>query len=271
MKLNRLLAALGLLVAIQASAQERWVIGQSVPLSGGNAQFGTDIRDAAAAYFAMLNASGGIGGRKIELQSIDDKNDRKQAGINTTKLLGDKSLLALFGYGSATLSLDSLPQAEAAGVPFFAPFSGANAVRGNSPVLFTMRASYAEEMDKMLSFWTTLGMKRVSVVHYDDEVGRQNLAVVTQYLQKIKLTPTAFAIKRNAPVGADDVAVLYAQKPEVILNTVLSGAAAQIQKELAAHGRFVPSGVIAIFLISPLLNMATTASTRLLCLLRSTG
>ena len=151
MKFNRLIATFSVLISLHAMAQERWLIGQSVPLSGGNAKFGTDIRDAAAAYFAMLNAGGGIAGRKIELHSIDDKNDRKLAGANTKKLLEDKSLLALFGYGSATLSLDSLPLAEAAGVPFFAPFSGANAVRGNSPVLFTMRASYAEEMDKMLS------------------------------------------------------------------------------------------------------------------------
>ena len=29
-------------------AQDKWVIGQSAPLSGGNARFGTDVRDGAA-------------------------------------------------------------------------------------------------------------------------------------------------------------------------------------------------------------------------------
>ena len=242
MRLNLAFIALSLLLPAHPTwAQERWLIGQSAPLSGGNAQFGNDIRDGAAAYFAMLNNSGGVAGRKIELLTLDDKNVRKQAAGNTKKLLEEKGLLALFGYGSATLSLDALPLAEAAGVPFFAPFSGASAVRGKSAVLFTMRASYAEEMDKMLGFWTKLGMKRVTVVHYDDEVGRQNMEVVTQFLQKISLAPTAFAIKRNATVSAAEVAALWAQQPEVIVNTVLSGAAAQIQKELAAHGRFVPT------------------------------
>ena len=229
------------LAAPVALAQDKWVVGQSAPLTGGNARFGNDIRDAAAAYFAMINASGGVAGKKIEFISIDDKNDRKTAGLNTKTLITEKGVNALFGYGSATLSLDAMPQAEAAGVVFFAPFSGANPVRVKNNTLFTMRASYAEEMDKMLSFWTKLGFKRVTVVHYDDEVGKQNLEVVVQYLQKIDLKPQAFAIKRNATLGAADVAGLVAQLPDVMVSTVLSGAAAQIQKELAARGRMLPT------------------------------
>ncbi len=236
-----LLAMALALAAPAAHAQDKWIVGQSAPLTGSNARFGSDIRDAAAAYFAMLNASGGVAGKKIEFISLDDKNDRKTAGANTKTLLEDKGVHALFGYGSATLSLDAMPQAEAAGVAFFAPFSGANPVRAKSSTLFTVRASYAEEMDKMLSFWTKLGFKRVTVVHYDDEVGKQNLDVVVQYLQKIDLKPQAFAIKRNAVLGAADVAGLVAQLPDVMVSTVLSGAAAQIQKELAARGRMLPT------------------------------
>lgn len=235
------LAALALSVHGLVHAQDKWIVGQSAPLSGSNAKFGADIRDGAAAYFAMLNARGGVAGRQIELLTLDDKNDRKAAGANTKTLLGTKDLVALFGYGSATLSLDALPQAEAADVAFFAPFSGANAVRGNSPVLFTIRASYGEEMEKMLNFWTSLGFKRVSVVYYDDEVGKQNLELVSQYLKKVNLTPTALPLKRNAPVGKVEAQALAAQRPEVIVNTVLSGAAAQLQKELSAAGKMVPT------------------------------
>ena len=241
MKLRKM--ALWALVAAGCAAhgQDKWVIGQSAPLTGGNAKFGQDIHDGAAAWFASLNAKGGVQGRTIELLSLDDKNDRKQAGANAALLLENKDLLALFGFASATLSLDALPQAEKKGVVFFAPFSGANAVRSNSPVLFTVRASYGEEMEKMLNFWTSLGFKRVSVIYYDDEVGKQNLEVVSQYLKKINLVPQQLPLKRNAPVGKAEVQALLAQKPEVLLNTTISGAAAQIQKELVAMGRMIPT------------------------------
>ncbi len=222
-------------------AQKAWVVGQSAPLSGGNAAFGRDIRDGAAAYFKTVNAKGGVGGLPIELVALDDKNDRKQAGVNTGKLLGENNAVALFGYASATLSLDAMPQAEKAGVLFFAPFSGANPVRKPSPVVYTLRASYGDELEKMLAFWTGLGAKSVAVVHYDDEVGTQNLAVVVDYLAKQGKKPTAFSLQRNAKVSEAQVGQLLALKPDVIINTVLSGPASEISKQIVAQGKFIPT------------------------------
>ncbi len=234
------LCALGLLLQGSAWAQSNWIVGQSAPLSGSNAAFGRDIRDGALAWFKSVNAQGGINGSPVELLTLDDQNQRKIAGENTTKLLQTKGLVALFGYASATLSLDAMPQAEKAGTLFFAPFSGANPVRKASPVVYTLRASYGDELEKMLSFWTGLGMKQVVVVHYDDEVGVQNLGVVTEYLAKQGKKPLAFALQRNAKIDAAKMEALVALKPEVIINTVLSGPAAEISKQLVARGLYVP-------------------------------
>ena len=226
--------------ASSALAEKSWVVGQSAPLSGGNASFGTDIRDGALAYFKSLNAKGGVAGVPVELIALDDKNDRKAAGANTANLIETHEAVALFGYASATLSLDAMPLAEKAGVLFFAPFSGADPVRKASPVVFTLRASYGDELEKMLAFWTGLGLKSVVVVHYDDEVGTQNLAVVTAYLAKQDKKPIAFPLKRNAKLDAAQVGDLINLKPDVIINTVLSGPAAEISKQLVARGTFIP-------------------------------
>lgn len=238
--ISTLLCVMGTLIGNASQAQNAWVIGQSAPLSGSNASFGQAIRDGALSYFKMINKQGGIQGRPVELITLDDQNKRAIAGENTTKLLGTKGLVALFGYASSTLSLDAMPQAEKAGVLFFAPFSGANPVRQPNPVVFTLRASYGDELEKMLSFWTGLGLKKVVVVHYDDTVGKQNLAVVTDYLAKQNTKPQAFALQRNQKVDHASFDKLVALKPEVIINTVLSGPAATISKELAEYGMYVP-------------------------------
>jgi len=230
-----------LLLAGASHAQKAWVVGQSAPLSGGNASFGRDIQEGAQAYFKSVNAKGGIAGLPIELVSLDDRNDRKLAGANTGKLLAENDVVALFGFASATLSLDAMPQAEKAGVLFFAPFSGANPVRKASPVVFTLRASYGDELEKMLSFWTGLGIKQVVVVHYDDEVGKQNLAVVTDYLAKQGKKPAAFSLQRNVKISEAQVAQLLSLKPDVIINTVLSGPAAEISRQIVAQGKFIPT------------------------------
>ncbi len=226
-------------LCLAAQAQEAWVVGQSAPLTGSNAAFGQDIRDGALAYFKMLNAKGGVAGKPVELSTLDDKNDRKAATANTTKLLGDGAV-ALFGYASATLSLDAMPMSDKAGVLFFAPFSGANPVRTAGPNVFTLRASYADELQKMLGFWTGLGAKQVVVVHYDDEVGKQNLATVTEYLAKQNLKPAAFSLQRNSAIDAAKITQLIALKPDVLINTVLSGQAAEISKQLMAKGVQIP-------------------------------
>ena len=80
---------------------------QTRPLTGSNAAFGKDIRDGALAWFKSVNARGGVGGKPIELVTLDDANDRKTAGANTQKLLTANGAVALFGYASATLSLDA--------------------------------------------------------------------------------------------------------------------------------------------------------------------
>ena len=230
----------GMALGSSAAAQDAWVVGQSAPLSGGNAVFGRDIRDGALAYFAALNAKGGVAGRRVELVTLDDKNDRKTAGANAQKLLDENRVVALFGFASATLSLDAMPHAEKAGVLFFAPFSGANPVRRTTPVLFTLRASYVDEMDKMISFWSGFGMKKVVVVHYDDEVGKQNFAAVAGTLEKQQLKPAAFSIKRNTKVEPAQIAALMDLKADYIINTVLSGPAAEIVKGMHAKGTFTP-------------------------------
>ena len=217
-----------------------WVIGQSAPLSGSNAAFGIDIRDGALAYFKSVNAKGSVDGRQIELVSLDDKNDRKLAGANAQKLLQENKVSALFGFASATLSLDAMPLAEKADVLFFALFSGANQVRKASPVVFTLRASYAEELEKMLAFWTGAGLKQVVAIHYDDEVGKQNLASVADYLSKQGKQPKAISLQRNTKVEAKQIDELLKLKPVVLINTVLSGPAAEISRQIASRGLTVP-------------------------------
>ncbi|MDB5410732.1 MAG: branched-chain amino acid transporter substrate-binding protein, partial [Rhodospirillales bacterium] len=46
-------------------------IGQTNPYSGPNSAYGANGL-ADAAYFAMINDRGGVNGRKIVLQSLDD-------------------------------------------------------------------------------------------------------------------------------------------------------------------------------------------------------
>src|SRR5689334_18789923 len=73
------------------------VVGQSAPFSGPAQALGTEMRAGALAYFQLVNAAGGVNGRKIELRSLDDGYEPDRAAANTKKLI-DEGVFLLFGY-----------------------------------------------------------------------------------------------------------------------------------------------------------------------------
>jgi len=245
------LIALGVLVALPLAplAADKIIVGQSAPLTGSNAEIGKDIRDGALAYFKRVNESGGVNGRAIELVTLDDKNDRKTAGANAAKLVANDNVVALFGFASTTLSLDAMPVVKEKRVPFFAPFTGADAIHRQGPYVFVMRASYADEMTKILDHWEGLGADRVTVLHYDDEIGNQNFATVERIMAKAGKKAVSVKIERNKPMTAADVQRIVAADPQVLIVTTLYGPTADLIKML--HAANHPYNVTALSFVGP--------------------
>ena len=231
------LATLAALVPAAVAASGTIVIGQSAPLTGSNAEIGKDIRDGAIAYFKKVNDAGGVNGKLIEFVSVDDKNDRKTAGANANKLVNEQNVVALFGFASATLSLDAMPVVKEKKVPFFAPFTGADAIHKQNPFVFVMRASYADELVKILEHWNSLGADRVTVVHYDDEIGNQNYATVERIMKAAGKTAVSVKVQRNKDVDQAAINAIVKSDPHVIVGTTLYGTTAQVLKGLAEAKR----------------------------------
>ena len=226
------------LVATAAYAQPNGVsaaaivIGQSAPLSGANAELGNDIRSGALAYFRQVNESGGVHGRRIDLVTLDDANQVPQAEANTKKLVEETGVFALFGYASATLSRPALPIVETHRVPFLAPFTGADPMRVFNRHVYNMRASYADELEKIVEHFAPLGIQRFSIVHYDDVVGRENLAAVERALKKRGLAAVSVASfkDRAKPDIAAGVREVAKGAPDVVILTTLYKASADFIK-----------------------------------------
>ncbi len=237
MKIRALAVALLAAMPCLSFADGKIVIGQSAPLTGANAEIGKDIRDGALAWFKRVNGAGGVNGKTIELITLDDKNDRKTAGANATTLVNQNGASALFGFASATLSLDAMPIVNQKKVPFFAPFTGADAIKKMGPYVFTIRASYADELEKILDHWSQLGISKVTVLHYDDEIGNQNYATVERYMKAAGKQAVSVKIQRNAEVGKETVDAIIKSDPQVVVVTTLFTPTAKVAKGLRAANR----------------------------------
>jgi ABC-type branched-subunit amino acid transport system substrate-binding protein len=207
------------------------VIGQSVPLSGSNKDLGEDIREGALAYLKKLNDAGGVNGRKVELVSLDDANDTKKSEANTKILIEQNNAVALFGYGSATLSRPALPHVEAARIAFVAPFTGADPMRKFNRFVYNHRAGYSDEMEKVVEHYNTFGIKKFAIVHYEDAIGKENRAAVERALKARNLDPVAIAsLQRTQTDISKEVAKVLAAGPDVVITTVLYKHAADFVK-----------------------------------------
>ena len=226
-----------LLVAAAPTFAQDIVVGQSAPLTGGNAELGNDIRNGALAYFKKVNDAGGLPQGKLKLVTLDDGNDTKLSAENTKKLVTEQNAVALFGYASSTLSIPAMPTVMEHKVPFFAPFTGADTIRKQNEYVYTVRATYQDEINKIINFWGNLGNTRVTVLHYDDTVGKQNFETVANVLKKYDRTPVSVSIKRNAAITDQNVKDAIASDPQVMVVTTLYAPAAQMIKKLkTAHG-----------------------------------
>lgn len=77
-------------------------LGQTMPYSGPASALSTAGKSQAA-YFAMLNAKGGVNGRKINLISLDDGYSPPKTVEQTRRLVESEQVLALFSpLGTAT-------------------------------------------------------------------------------------------------------------------------------------------------------------------------
>ncbi len=237
--MNRIAAALLFaLLCGAAHAQNVILIGQSAPLTGANKDLGIDIRDGALAYFRKVNDAGGVNGRKIELETMDDGNVVQRAGENTQKLIEEKDVFALFGYASATLSRPALPHVEKHRTPFLSPFTGADPMRVYNRYVYNMRASYADELEKIVDHFVPLSVKRFSIVYYDDVVGRENFTAVDRALKKRSLAAVSVGVfkDRAKPDIEGGMKEVLKGNPEVIIFTTLYKATADSIKTVRKMG-----------------------------------
>jgi len=236
-----------LATALPAWSQEI-VIGQSVALSGANADIGRDMRDGALAVFARVNATNALG-RRLKLVTLDNANSRERAAENTQQLLGQHGALVLFGYNSATTSLDSIPLAARSNVLFFAPFSGSLALR-NQPNVYTIRASYKEEALKIIEAKHGMGADKAVIVHYDDEVGRSNYeAVAAAYVESGAAKPPGVAVKRGVKLEPAAVDAVLKSGAHYALVTTQYGVVNDLLKATGDKG--TPVSIAALSFVNP--------------------
>jgi len=154
---------LSALAAIHDRAPIR--LGQSAPISGPLAQVGIAFRDTALAVFNEVNGQGGIGGREIELVTLDDEDHAERTAVNVKLLASEYHVAALFGFVGAGAHRAGARGAVEEGLPYIAPVSGSQELRaGTLPWIYNLRAGHVDEIEYIARHTSNVGIQRVSLV-----------------------------------------------------------------------------------------------------------
>jgi branched-chain amino acid transport system substrate-binding protein len=104
-------------------------------------------------------------------------------------------------------------------VPFFGPFTGAEALRDPfSRYVFHVRASYYDETAAIVKQLLTLGLKKVAVFRQNDSYGQAGLDGVVRALKAHQLEPVAVGlVERNTVAVAGAVQAIVPKSPDAIV------------------------------------------------------
>jgi branched-chain amino acid transport system substrate-binding protein len=219
------LVALASLVTSQLGAIAQGVtddtilIGNSSPLTGPIAPSNKEALDGAKMYFDLINKQGGVNGRKIVFEVVDDAQDAKRGAENTRALIEEKRVLALLMYRTTPAIEAALPLAEKARVPFLFPQVGPAAVYDPKyRMSYSIRAPYSVEAELAVTQSVRLGTRRIAVVAADDGFGRDSLSGAEAGMAESKISSVAtIRVDNKSFDPAKTVAALKAANPQAVL------------------------------------------------------
>ena len=208
------------------------LFGQSAAFTGPAGDLGNAMRLGIQAAFHEANRDGGVHGRTLELEALNDSYETDFALSNTHNLIEKSGVFALVGAVGTPTSRVAAPVADAAGVPFIAPFTGAELLRDPElETVINLRASYYQETEEMVARLTEdLGITRIAVFYQDDSFGQNGLEGTRQALQRRDLEPVAlWHYPRNTIAVKAATLKIAESEPEAV---IMIGAYAPVARAI---------------------------------------
>ena len=192
-----------------------------------------------------INREGGIGGRPLEIQILDDVRDAQRAVANVRLAIEDPALLALVGLGGADRAkavFDALgKEIGASRVPFVTNIS-VNSIIAGYPNVFTTQATQDDErIPVMVAFVRHMRFSRVAFVGLSEAVFSKAMgdgllrAIGDQGLiadHRLPSSGNSFAPGTLAAMVAD----LKLKQPELVVLGIGGPRAGAVVAEMAKAG-----------------------------------
>ena len=161
-----------LLLAAPALAQDPIRIGVTQPLTGAFAASGNYVAQGAKIAEDVINASGGVLGRKIQLVIEDNKSNPTEAVATAEKLIAKDKVPVMMGAWSSTLTLAVMPKLMEYEVPMLVETSSSGKITtSGNPFIFRISPTSEMEARAFIPMVKTFGIKKADFLATNNDFG----------------------------------------------------------------------------------------------------
>jgi branched-chain amino acid transport system substrate-binding protein len=146
-------------------------IGAVLPLTGNSAVWGVPTREGAELAADLINSSGGIVGRRIELIVEDSAGDPKTALSAVEKLLSVDKVVAVLDNSNSAVTLAIAPTMEKNHRVLLVTGASSPLIRTAGDYIFRIWNSDSLEGELMARYLSRSGHKRTAVLYVNNSYG----------------------------------------------------------------------------------------------------
>ena len=161
--------------------------GMDAPLTGPTQLVGQSDRQTVEAVVAYWNSRGGIKGRRVVVEVLDNASNPSQAVQNVQKFISDPKYVGIFGSGNAAAAVATGAIASQAGMPFIALSPPTTLVEPPQPYAYILTATARLYAYSEAAYLKSIGVKRVWLMGDNGGYGRDGPAQVSKLAKKYGL------------------------------------------------------------------------------------
>jgi branched-chain amino acid transport system substrate-binding protein len=165
-------------------------LGMDTPLTGPQAIVGQGDREAVLALARYWNSRGGINGRRLVVDILDNASNPSQAVQNVQRFTSDSKYVGILGSGNAAAAIATAPLATEARIPFIPLSPPTPLVSPPRPYIYVALPTARLYAYSMARYLRSLGVRRIALMGDNGGFGRDGVAQVQALARSFGFTIT---------------------------------------------------------------------------------
>ena len=214
-------------------------IGMSLPMTGPVADVSKPGYQGYELWASQVNAAGGLLGRQVRLDMLDDGFDPNQTAADYTRLISQDHVNLLLGTFSSLLNAPASAIAARQGMLYVEPSGGAATLftRGFTNLFFAQPGTTTSLPDQFIAWIASLPASQrpatAAYVTQDDPSASPAVAVFRTRLQALGVKTVYYQVYDPSTTNFDSIATAIAHdRPQMIIQGAVADDGAQFVRSL---------------------------------------